>query len=638
MKNPLRRYASGALAIGALAGAAAIALPTTTTSAMEWHPATYGLTETPDQLLPTTISTEQPVRVVTTTIDAAGKPTIKVTTATNKTAAARAVRTGQTATDAIGVEVDAVVNAVGIPTGTDAYRSQQWDFSKMRVADAWQKSTGAGVTVAVIDSGVDARHPDLAGNVLSGYDAIANKAGVSTDPNGHGTHVAGTIAAVTGNGVGVSAIAPDARILPVKVLGANGSGYMSDTAEGIIWAADHGAGVINMSLGSSSKVTAVSNAISYARSKGVVVVAAAGNERAKGSPTSYPGADEGVIGVGATDSADRIASFSNAGSYVDVSAPGVSIISTYPTALGRAYAGMNGTSMAAPHVAAVAALIKAAQPSLTPDQVQAELQNSAVDLGAAGKDNDFGFGRIDASAALSAVAATPSASATTPAATPTPGGTATSPTPTPTKTTAGPAPTRTTASPAPSPSRTTTKPVVKVRPLIRIATSARSVVYGTTSTVTYTVSAAGAAWANKPVQIGVTTPGSSVFTWAEAITDGAGKVVVARQATGKFQVKLTVPASDTSVAVTSSAVTFTVRATAAVTTPAKGSLQLALTGAVGQKVQVQRYDRSRWRNVFAFAAGDAQTRVTGLPAGAYRVVVPSTTAVTGLTTRFIKIA
>jgi subtilisin family serine protease len=241
--------------------------------------------------------------------------------------------------------------------------------------------------VAVIDTGVDATHPDLAGQVLPEYDVINRTTlATATDPNGHGTHVAGTIAADAGNGIGISGIAPDAKILPIRVLGANGSGYMSDAATGITYAADHGATVINMSLGSASKVTAVTNAIAYARSKGVTVVAAAGNDRQSGSPTSYPGADQGVIAVAATDSNDVVASYSNAGSYVDVAAPGSNILST----TGGTYQSWNGTSMASPHVAAIAALLEAYNPRLTPDEVEAAIEGSAVDLGPAGKDNDYG--------------------------------------------------------------------------------------------------------------------------------------------------------------------------------------------------------------------------------------------------------
>lgn len=650
MKKNLRRYAVGALAIGAVAGGAAIALPATITAAAEWQPATYNLTETPERLLPATVSPQQPVRVVTTSLDANGKPVVKVTTATSRTAAANAVKAGQSAENAVGVEVDAIVTAIAVPTGTDTYRSQQWDFTKIRVADAWPKSTGSGATVAVIDTGVDATHPDLAANVLTGYDAIADNAGVSTDPNGHGTHVAGTIAAVTGNGAGVSGIAPDVKILPVKVLGANGSGYMSDTAEGIIWAADRGANVINMSLGAPSKVTAVTNAISYARSKGVVVVAAAGNDRTKGSPTNYPAADAGVIGVGATDSADRIATYSTAGSYVDVSAPGTGIVSTYPTALGgkTGYASMSGTSMATPHVAAVAALLKAYQPTLTPDQVQSALERSAVDLGAQGRDNDFGVGRIDAAAALAAVTSTttsPSASATTP----TPSTSATTPTPSKSTTSSAPAPIpsaskTTSASPTPTMSATPTlapskTPITKTTPRITTASATTDVVYGTSASVTFTVTAGNTPWAGKPVRFAVTTVGSSAVTSVNATTDANGKVVFSRAAVAHFQVRLEVPATDTSTAVTSAVTSFTVRSQATVSSPAAGKIALTLAGPTGQKILVEKYEGGRWVALGSVIIEHRQVIISGPLAGAtVRLVIPGTAAVTGLTTTAVKVA
>jgi subtilisin family serine protease len=334
------------------------------------------------------------------------------------------------------------------------------------------------VTVAVIDSGVDASHPDLAGQVLPGADFITGTEGTSVDPHGHGTHVAGTIAALTGNGIGVAGAAPDARILPVRVLGANGSGYMSDVANGIAYAADHGAGVINLSISSTTQVGAVSNAVAYARSKGVVIVAAAGNARRSGSPTSFPAADTGVIAVAATTSDDSVAAYSNRGGYVDVAAPGSDILSTYP---GNRYGRMSGTSMAAPHVAAVAAILKDAGHDITPDQVEQALTTSAVDLGEPGRDDDFGAGRIDAAAALAlrtppstgpattepAMPATsaPAETATpTQAATPEPTTQPTTPTPStpPTpSTTPTPEPSTTptpSTPPSPEPSRTTPTP------------------------------------------------------------------------------------------------------------------------------------------------------------------------------------
>ncbi|BEL03555.1 hypothetical protein Q0Z83_017460 [Actinoplanes sichuanensis] len=402
MKVQIRRYVIAAAAAGAFTAIGAVALPT---GSAGWEPVTYGLTATPDQLLPATVSADRPARVVTTTVGRDGRPVVTVKEATDKPSAARLVQDAQHTDDAVSVEVDAPMYAYEAPTGTDPNRAQQWSLTKLKADDAWKKSTGTGVTVAVIDSGVDSRHPDLAANVLSGYDATTDTAGPTTDAHGHGTHVAGTIAAVTGNGVGVAGMAPNVKILPVKVLGANGSGNMSDAAEGIIWATDHGAQILNMSLGSTQKVTAVTNAINYARSKGVTVIAAMGNSRTSGSPTSYPAADTGVIGVAATDANDRIATYSTAGTYADVAAPGTNILSTYPTSRGG-YKTMSGTSMASPHVAAVAALLKSVDPALTPDQIETTLEKTATDLGTPGFDKDFGNGLINPVAALAAIAPT----------------------------------------------------------------------------------------------------------------------------------------------------------------------------------------------------------------------------------------
>jgi serine protease len=399
MRMPPRRFATGALVIVAVAGAGAIAFPAYETAG--WLPVSYGLEVAPDDLLPQHVSEARPVRVVSTALDHTGRPVVTAQTATDRDTATDFITQGQNARNAVGVELDSLLTISDVPTGTDPDREIQWDFGKLHVADAWRTSTGAGAVVAVLDSGVDAKHPDLAGQVLAGYDEITGRAGANTDPNGHGTHVAGTIAAVTGNDVGISGIAPDATILPVRVVDAKGEGFMSDAAKGIVYAADHGADVINMSLGSKDQNKAVTIAVAYARSKGVVVVAAAGNEREQGSPISYPAATPGVIAVAATDDADKVASFSNRGGYVDVAAPGERILSTVPASKGY-YAAYSGTSMASPHVAAVAALIRSKYPALTPDKVERVLESSATDLGAKGKDSDYGYGRIDARAALRA--------------------------------------------------------------------------------------------------------------------------------------------------------------------------------------------------------------------------------------------
>ena len=635
MRKHLRRYAIGALAVGAVAGAAAFALPGT---ASDWRPTPYGLTATPAQLLPSNVSTAHPVRVVSTTVDRDGRPVITVHTATDPAAAKELVKKAQKAKNAVGVEVDAPVKALGTD---DPYRSQQWDLTKINVAAANARTTGTGVTVAVIDTGVDAAHPDLAGQVLPGADFVTDTTGVSSDPNGHGTHVAGTIAALTGNGVGVASVAPGVKILPVRVLDANGSGYMSDAATGIVWAADHGANVINMSLGATAQVEAVTNAISYARSKGVTVVAAAGNSRTSGSPTSWPAADPGVIAVAATDSADQVAYYSNQGSYVDVAAPGSSILSTYPTAKGS-YATLQGTSMASPHAAAVAALLKAYNPSLTPDQVEKAMESTAADLGTAGKDTDFGYGRIDAAAALAAVAPSTTAPTTAPTKAPTSAPTAspTSAAPTPSKTTTSPTPTptpsKTTSSPTPTPSKTTasptptpTKTVAKVKPAIAISPATQQVAYGAAAKTSFTVTVSGKAFAQRPVQVCVTDPGKAPSCTA-ATTGSTGGVLVSRTATAGYQAYITVPGTDTTEAVTSPTATVTVKATLAVVRSGN-AMTVTLGGAAGQSVQVQRQNGSSWVTVLTYQAV-AKATVSNLTTGQhYRVVVPDVAGIVGVT-------
>ncbi|MCU7725133.1 S8 family peptidase [Actinoplanes sp. KI2] len=601
MRKHLRRYALSALAVGAAAGASAFALPSATA---DWTPATYGLTSSPAQLLPAKVSAADPVRVVSTTIDSHGRPVVKVRTATSTSAAAALVKQAQQAKDAVGVEVDAPMKALAV----DPYRSQQWDLAKMNVPAANARSTGSGVTVAVVDTGVDASHPDLAGQVLPGIDIVnGSTTGVSTDPNGHGTHVAGTIAALTGNGVGVASVAPGVKILPVRVLDANGSGYMSDAATGIVWAADHGATVINLSLGSTSQVSAVTNAVSYARGKGVTVVAAAGNDRAKGSPTSWPAADAGVIAVAATDSADTVADYSNQGSYVDVAAPGSEIVSTYPVAKGS-YATMDGTSMATPHVAAEAALLKAYDKSLTPDQIEKTIESTAVDLGKAGKDTDYGYGRVDAAAALQAV--TPAASAPT-----------TAPT-----TTASPAPSTTSTSPAPTPTDTV---VPKVKPAIAVTPAVQQVAYGTRAKVAFTVTAGGKAMANRPVRVCVAAAGAAAKC-GTTHTGTDGRVVVSRVATAGYKLNLRVDATDTTEAVTSAPAVVTVKAGVAVVRSGK-SMTVALQGPAGQKVLIQHKKGTHWVTMRSYPAR-AKTKVSGLATGQhYRVVVPGIRGVVGVT-------
>lgn len=267
------------------------------------------------------------------------------------------------------------------------YSSDQYGPQKMQAPAAWDVTKGSSnVVVAVVDTGVQTDHPDLTGKTVAGYDFVNNDNN-AYDEQGHGTHVAGTIAATTNNGIGVAAVAPDVKVMPVRVLDANGSGTNDWVASGITYAADNGAKVINMSLGGSSGSQALQDAVNYAWSKGVVVVAAAGNSNT--SSPSYPAYYTNCIAVAATDSNDARASFSNYGSWVDVAAPGVNIMSS---TLGGGYAKYSGTSMATPHAAGVAALV--ASQGKTHTEVRAMLENTADQI--AGTGTYWAKGRLNA--------------------------------------------------------------------------------------------------------------------------------------------------------------------------------------------------------------------------------------------------
>ena len=303
----------------------------------------------------------------------------------------------------LALEPDTRASATGL---LDPLRSVQWALDQLGFDSARTAVNASTVTVAVLDSGVDGSHEDLAGVVLPGWDAIAKRTGADTDPYGHGTHVAGIVAALAGNGVGGSGAAAGVRILPVRVLDSDGSGWSSSIADGIRWAADHGADVVNLSLGGTSPSAAYRAAIDYAVNvRGVVVVAAAGNEYESGNPVEYPAADPDAIAVGASTSTGGRASFSNTGAYVDLAAPGMSILSPCP--VGRVvcssatgYSRMSGTSMAAPFVAAAAALLRAARPKASVGQIRDWLSQTATDAGAPGRDDEFGAGILDPLRAL----------------------------------------------------------------------------------------------------------------------------------------------------------------------------------------------------------------------------------------------
>jgi len=295
------------------------------------------------------------------------------------------------------VEPDFIAQALG--TSNDPYfvQGSQWHLSKIQAPTAWDTTTGSSTqVVAVIDSGVRASHPDLVGKVMVGYDFVAND-NDANDENGHGTGVAGTLSPRSNNQIGVCGVAWANPILPVRVLDANGSGNYSAIANGIIYAADRGAKVINLSLGGTSSSRALQDAINYAWNKQCVIVAAAGNN---GSNVAfYPAACTNVVAVSATNASDTRPTWSNFGSYVDISAPGVDILSVYGT---DQYAAWNGTSFSSPVASGVVALMAAANSTLTNVLLVDLLIKNSDDVGALGKDIYYGSGRVNANRAVTA--------------------------------------------------------------------------------------------------------------------------------------------------------------------------------------------------------------------------------------------
>lgn len=297
-----------------------------------------------------------------------------------------------------------------VGSGVDPLSDQQWYLPRLEMDAVWaEHGTGtSGVTVAVLDTGVDYTHPDLAGRVIKGADYV-DKDYEPLDEHGHGTHVSGIIAAGLNNAIGVAGIAPNVRILAVRVLDKNGSGNLYNIAKGIAYAANQGAKVINLSLGSppgGGMMRTLANFLArYANYKGSLIVAAAGNSA---GPIGFPAAASRFLSVGALNEQNYLASFSNRGAELDVVAPGVNIMSTFPTyevtanALGlpQNYAALNGTSMATPMVSALAALIWSQDPYLTPDEVRERIESSAIDLGPIGRDDMFGAGMINPAGAL----------------------------------------------------------------------------------------------------------------------------------------------------------------------------------------------------------------------------------------------
>jgi len=284
-----------------------------------------------------------------------------------------------------------------VHAATDPLLAQQWGIFAIGADRVWSTTTGAGVIVAVVDSG-SGQHPDLAENLLPGrsfFGLVETPDGNDIDTSGHGSHVAGIIAAAANNGIGGSGVAPNAKILPIKVLDQAGSGDARDVAAGVRYAADNGAKVINLSLGGAAESSSLSQAIAYANDKGALVVAAAGNGGASDKP-KWPASLDLTLAVTAVDQSNNATSFDQRGDYIDIAAPGANVVST---AKGD-YVTLSGTSMAAGFVAGAAALLFAAEPRVTNAQVRDILLRTATDIGDPGRDVTFGVGLINMVAAL----------------------------------------------------------------------------------------------------------------------------------------------------------------------------------------------------------------------------------------------
>ena len=300
-------------------------------------------------------------------------------------------------------EVDQLIPPNMVPN--DPYLGSAWHLGMIGALDAWDTSMGAGVTVAILDTGVDGTHPDLSARVVPGWNWFDNNAD-TRDVYGHGTLVAGAAAASGNNGIGAAGLAIQARIMPIRVSDLNGYASWGALSQGLIWAADNGARVANISYVVANSASTIS-AANYMKGKGGLVFTSAGNY----------GTDAGIapttsmVPVSATNSSDVRTSWSSFGNFVAMTAPGENI---YTTVRGGGYGGANGTSFSSPVTAGVAALVMAANPRLTATEVENLLFRHAVDLGAAGRDPLYGHGRVDAAASVRAAATAVSTVDTTP--------------------------------------------------------------------------------------------------------------------------------------------------------------------------------------------------------------------------------
>lgn len=301
------------------------------------------------------------------------------------------------------VEPNYLYYAAVIPN--DEFYNRQYALPLIGAPAAWDRTTGSSnVLVAVVDTGIYAAHPDFEGHVIVGQDFV-NGDNDAADDEGHGTHIAGIIGAVGNNGRGVAGMCWQCRLLSVKALDDQGRGSAVEVSNSIRYAVDRGAKIINLSLGNDRDSRLLHEAVRYATSRGVLLIAAAGNEGDTGNPVEYPAAYPEVLAVAATDSTDAHAAFSNYGSYIDIAAPGVAIGSTlWVPGQVETYGAASGTSEATPFVSGLAALMWSINPALTADDIRRLIIETADDLGAPGVDAYFGAGRINAARAVNAAA------------------------------------------------------------------------------------------------------------------------------------------------------------------------------------------------------------------------------------------
>ena len=308
------------------------------------------------------------------------------------------------------IDDDVIVEALvrgGIsakPTPIQSAETLPWGVDRIDAGKVWTVTTGDPIRVAIIDTGIDVKHPDLIDNLKGGVSAVGYTTSYNDD-NGHGTHVAGIVAAID-NEIGVIGVGPKIDLYAVKVLDRRGSGNLSDVIEGLEWAISNGIQVVNMSLGTASNVLSFQEAVQRVNAAGIVQVAAAGNNY---GAVIYPAAYSEVIAVSATDNTDTIASWSSRGPEIDLAAPGANIYSTYK---GSTYKTLSGTSMAAPHVAGTAALVLTTTIGSwdldgdglwDPSEVQNKLEMTAEQVApdtVSGKDNLYGAGLVDAEKAV----------------------------------------------------------------------------------------------------------------------------------------------------------------------------------------------------------------------------------------------